>query len=365
MAVAAAGVNLPAMRLLAWQQTRSALLQADTGARALLGRMTLEEKVGQMVQAEHSALQDPADIETYFLGSLLAGGGGDPKAGNTLMDWTEMYDGYQSRTARTRLKIPLIFGVDAVHGHNNVLGAVIFPHNIGLGCTRDAALVEAAARVTAEEVKATGINWTFAPCVAVPRDERWGRTYEGFGESPDLARSLGEAAVRGFQGDDPHDPLSIAACAKHFAGDGGTTFGTGTRRGNERLLDQGDTRLSETELRDLHMQGYVGAIEAGVLTVMPSYSSWNGQKASGSHRLLTEILKDQMGFEGFLISDYNAVDQLPGDYKGQIAQSANAGWTCSWCPTSTGSSTPSCSSSLVKAACRWRGSMTPSHASCA
>ena len=225
----------------------------------------------------------------------------------------------------TRLGIPILFGVDAVHGHNNVLGAVIFPHNIALGCTRNASLVERVARVTAEEMKATGVNWAFGPCVAVVRDDRWGRAYESYGESPDLARSLGEAAVRGFQGPDLSAPRSVAACAKHFAGDGGTTFGTGLAQNGRRMLDQGDTRLSETELRDLHMQGYVGAIEAGVATIMPSYNSWNGDKASGSKRLLTEILKVGMGFDGFLISDYNAIDQLPGDYKSQIAQSANAG----------------------------------------
>lgn len=298
----------------------------DAQARALLARMTIQEKVGQMVQADQSAL-DPADIETYALGSLLTGGDSDPKTGNGLVDWTDMYDGFQTRALKSRLGIPILFGVDAVHGHNNVIGAVVFPHNIALGCTRSAALVERAARVTAEEVRATGFNWTFSPCVAVPRDERWGRTYEGFGESPELARTLGEAAVRGFQGTDLSNPLSVLACAKHFAGDGGTTFGTGApKSGGDRYpLDQGDTRVSEQVLRDLHMQGYVGAIRAGVGTIMPSYSSWNGVKVSGSRRLLTEILKQEMGFSGFLISDYNAIDQLPGDFKSQIEQSTNAG----------------------------------------
>jgi beta-glucosidase len=324
-ALAAMGVRMHASALQAFQRPASPFARFDTQARALLARMTLEEKVGQMVQAEFSALKDPADVQTYFLGSLLAGGNGDPKSGNTLLDWTSAYDAFQSQSLKTRLRIPLIFGVDALHGHNNVLGAVIFPHNIGLGCSRNASLVERAARVTAEEMRATGVNWAFAPCVAVPRDDRWGRAYEGYGESPDLARLLGEAAVRGLQTSNLAGATSVAACAKHFAGDGGTTFGTGTPVQNHRYLDQGDTQLSETDLRDIHLQGYVGAIDAGVATIMPSYNSWNGAKASGSTQLLTDILKTGMGFDGFLISDYNAVDQLPGDYKSQIAQSANAG----------------------------------------
>jgi beta-glucosidase len=190
----------------------------DRRVREVLGRMSLEEKIGQMTQAEQSALKDTSDIEKYFLGSLLSGGSSDPKAGNSLEAWTDMYDGYQARALKTRLAIPLLYGVDAVHGHNNVLGAVVFPHNIGLGCTRNRRLVEHAGRITAEEVRATGINWTFAPCVTVPRDERWGRTYEGFGEAPELARALGEAAVRGLQQNDLSNPLSVLACAKHFVG---------------------------------------------------------------------------------------------------------------------------------------------------
>jgi beta-glucosidase len=309
----------------------------DNKVNELLSKMTLEEKVGQMTQAEQDALKDAGDVEKYFLGSILSGGNSDPKAGNSLEAWTEMYDRLQSLAVKTRLGIPILYGVDAVHGHNNVLGAVIFPHNIGLGCTRNPKLVERAARVTADEVRATGINWAFAPCVTVARDERWGRTYEGFGETPELARTLGEAAVRGFQGNDLSNPLSVLACAKHFAGDGGTTYGTGAPKGpnsKERWpMDQGDTRLSEQELKDIHMQGYVTAIKAGVGTIMPSYNSWNGVKASGSKRLMTEILKQEMGFEGFLISDYNALDQLPGDAKSQIELSINAGMDMVMVPT--------------------------------
>ena len=295
---------------------------SDREVQTLLSQMTLEEKVGQMLQAEHSGLTDITDIEKYFVGSILSGGSSDPKSGNSLESWTDLYDSLQSRTANTRLRIPILFGIDAVHGHNNVLNAVVFPHNIGLGCSRNPSLVEKAARITAREVRATGINWTFAPCVTVPRDERWGRTYEGFGETPELARDLGAAAVRGFQGGDLSNPLSILACAKHFIGDGGTEFGTSLKT---KMLDRGDTKISEQELRTIHMQGYVSAIKAGVGTIMPSYSSWNGVKCSGSKRLLTEILKGELKFDGFLISDYDAIDEMPGDFKTQIETSVNAG----------------------------------------
>jgi len=307
----------------------------DRQVRALLSQMTLEEKVGQMTQAEQDALKDVNDIQKYFLGSLLSGGNSDPKAGNSLAAWTNMCDGYQEHALKTRLRIPLLYGADAVHGHNNVLGAVIFPHNVGLGCTRNPKLVESAARVTAEEVRATGVNWTFAPCVAVPRDERWGRTYEGFGEAPELARTLGEAAVRGLQRDDLSDPLSVLACAKHYVGDGGTTIGTAgfANPDGKRLLDQGDTQLSEADLRKIHLQGYITTVQAGVGSIMPSYNSWNGVKVSGIRRLLTGILKQELGFQGFLISDYNAVNQITKDFKEAIGISINAGMDMVMVPT--------------------------------
>jgi len=300
--------------------------QKTNDVRELLGRMTLEEKVGQMIQANSASLKDPSDVETLFLGSVLSGGSSDPKTGNGLVDWTDHYDNLQSRTQKTRLRIPLLYGIDAVHGHSNVLGATIFPHNIGLGCSRNPKLVERAARITAIETRATGINWTFAPCVTVPRDERWGRSYEGFGETPELARVLGEAAVRGYQGNDLSNPISLLACAKHWIGDGATKYGTGRKlKPDLQILDRGDVILSESELRRLHMAGYVAAIKAGVGTIMPSYSSWNGVKCSGSKRLLTEILKNELKFDGFLISDYDAIDEMPGDYKTQIETSVNAG----------------------------------------
>jgi beta-glucosidase len=300
----------------------------DEAIDALIARMTLEEKVGQMTQADQEFIEDDADVAKYFLGSVLSGGNSDPET-NSLEDWTDLYDRLQSRALETRLGIPLLYGVDAVHGHNNVVGAVVFPHNIGLGATRDPELVEEVARVTALEVRATGIQWTFAPCVTVPQDERWGRTYEGFAEDPALVSELGAAAVRGFQSTDLSDPLRVAACAKHYVGDGGTAWGSSRsfRRdgGGGAGLDQGDTRVDEATLRRIHLAPYVDAIEAGVVSIMPSYSSWNGEKCSGSYRLLTEILKGELGFEGFLISDYNAIDQLPGDYRSDIEQSINAG----------------------------------------
>ena len=307
----------------------------DGKVRELLAQMSLEEKIGQMTQAEQDALKDINDLEKYSLGSLLSGGNSDPKAGNSLEAWTDMCDGYQARALKTRLGIPILYGADAVHGHNNVLGAVMFPHNIGLGCTRNAKLVESAGRITGEEVRATGINWTFAPCVTVPRDERWGRTYEGFGETPELARTLGEAAVRGLQRNDLSDPLSVLACAKHYIGDGGTKMGTSTfgNANGRRGLDQGDTQVTEAELREIHLQGYITTVKAGVGSIMPSYSSWNGVKVSGIKKLLTDILKQELGFEGFLISDYRAVDQITKDYKEAIGISINAGMDMVMVPT--------------------------------
>ncbi len=294
----------------------------DPQVNALLAKMTLDEKVGQMTQPDQLFLKSDEDIAKYFLGSVLSGGDSDPKAGNSLEAWTNLVDRYQKRSFETRLSIPLLYGVDALHGHNNVLGAVIFPHNIGLGCARNPALIEKISRITAEEVRATGINWAFAPCVTVPRDIRWGRIYEGFAEEPDLVKELGPAAVHGLQGD-LTDPLSVLGCAKHYVGDGGTTYGSSTI--GPHLLDQGDTRMDEQTLRKIHLQGYITTIQAGVGSIMPSYSSWNGLKCSASKRLLTEILKDELGFEGFLISDYSAIDALPGDYKHKIAMSINAG----------------------------------------
>jgi beta-glucosidase len=304
----------------------------DPQVKELLSRMTLEEKIGQMIQSDQELIEDPADIGKYFMGSVLSGGNSDPAAGNSLTAWADLYDRCQQQALKTRLGIPILYGIDAVHGNNNVLGAVIFPHNIGLGCTRNPKLVEKVARITAEEVRATGIQWTFAPCITVPRDERWGRTYEGFSEDPNLVSILGEAAIRGFQGSDlSGDPLSVLACAKHYIGDGGTTA-VARGRGGARL-DQGDTQVDEQTLRRLFLPPYIGAVKQGVGTIMPSYSSWNGVKCSASKRLLTEILKQELGFEGFLISDYRAINQIDRDYKTAVKISINAGMDMGMVPS--------------------------------
>jgi len=280
----------------------------------LLARMTLDEKVGQMAQAERAAFSDVTEIKNYFLGSLLSGGGSAP-ASNTGKGWADMFDLYQKQAMNTRLGIPLIYGIDAVHGHNNVKDATIFPHNIGLGCTRNPELVKAAAHITALEIMGTGLNWDFAPCIAVARNERWGRTYEAFGETPELVTELGKAAVLGYQGDSLMGKSSIVACAKHYMGDGGTKDGD----------DQGNTVIDEATLRSIHLPAYIEAIKAKVGTVMASYSSWNGVKMHGNKYLLTDVLKTELGFDGFVVSDYAAIDQLSGSYSDQVEASINAG----------------------------------------
>jgi beta-glucosidase len=284
----------------------------------LLGRMTLEEKVGQMVQANRLALSSNSDIRDYYLGSLLNGGGGGP-SNNTPEGWADMYDSYQSYALQTRIKIPVIYGTDAVHGHNNLVNSVIFPHNIGMGCTRNPELMEEAARVTAFEVAATGVDWTFGPCIAVPRDERWGRTYEGFGETPELAEEFGAAAVRGFQGDSLGESLgdstTILACTKHYLADGGTYGG----------IDRGNAVFDEETLREIHLPGYIAAVNQGVGSVMVSYSSWNGISMHGNKYLITDVLKDELGFEGIVISDWNGINYVHENYRTAIGMSINAG----------------------------------------
>ncbi len=288
----------------------------DKEVDALLAQMTLDEKIGQMVQVDSSALKDQADVRKYFLGSVLSGGSSDPAGGNTATDWLKFVNEFQAYALQTRLKIPLIYGIDAVHGHNNVDGATIFPHHIGLGATHNPKLVERAERVTAEEVAGTGIRWAFAPCLAVPQDERWGRTYEGYSDHTALATKLGAAAVVGLQTERlSAEPASVLACAKHFIGDGGTTNG----------LDQGNTICDEATLRKLYLPPYIAAIKAGVGSIMVSYSSWNGEKMHGNKHLLTDVLKDELGFRGFLVSDWAAIDQLSPDFKHDIELSINAG----------------------------------------
>lgn len=274
---------------------------------ALVVEMTLDEKVGQMVQAERAALSAEDDVFRYALGSVLSGGGSSPGDARALA-WADMYDRLQGLALRTRLQVPILYGVDAVHGHNNVRDAVLFPHNIGLGCTRNAALVQEVARITAIEVAATGVDWTFSPCIAVPRDERWGRTYEGFGETPELVSEMATAAVAGYQ-------RQILACAKHYLADGGTSGGR----------DQGNAQMDEATLRSIHLPPYRAAVAAGVGSVMVSFSSWNGAKMHANRYLITDVLKGELGFSGLVVTDWAATNQLPGNYATQIESAVNAG----------------------------------------
>lgn len=287
----------------------------DPQVDALLAQMTLDEKIGQMVQVDTGGLKD-GDVQKYALGSVLCGGNSCPTNGNSAQNWLDFVAGYQNQALQTRLKIPLLFGIDALHGHNHVDGAVIFPHHIGQGATRDAKLVERAEHAAAEEIAGTGIRWTFAPCIAVPQNARWGRTYEGYSDNTALVAKLGAAAVRGFQGRElSDDPASVLACAKHYIGDGGTTDG----------IDQGNTVCDEATLRKLFLPPYEAAIKAGVGSIMVSYSSWNGQKMHGNKYLVNDVLKGELGFKGFLVSDWAAIDQLSPNYKNDIEQSLNAG----------------------------------------
>ena len=314
-------ISLFTLVLFGCSDAKTEKLIADTEfVETLMGDMTLKEKIGQMTQVDRQFLNDISDISKYGFGSLLSGGGSTP-ATNEPKAWADMYDSYQREALKTRLQIPLIYGIDAVHGHNNVVGATIFPHNIGLGATRDAALVEAVARATALEVAATGMDWDFAPCLAVPDDYRWGRTYEGFSEDTDLVSQLGGAAVRGYQSTDINNPQSVLACAKHFIGDGGTTFGTGLNN----LIDRGNLAISEEELRKRHLPPFQKAIDEGVATFMAAYNTWNDVKCHANKFLLTDLLKDELGFKGFVVSDWAAIEEIPGDYKSDIITSINAG----------------------------------------
>ena len=299
---------------------RDPALTPQARAADLLGRMTLAEKIGQMTQAERGAVQDPADIAVYGLGSLLSGGGSAP-ASNTPAGWADMTDQFQKVALSGRLGIPLLYGSDAVHGHNNLLGAVLYPHNIGLGATRDQGLVARIARATAEDMAATGVNWTFSPCLCVVRDVRWGRSYESFGERPDLVARM-SSAVGGYQGQ-PGSRGRVLATAKHFLGDGGTAYGSSATE--DYLLDQGDTRLTEAQLRALHLPPFQAAIQAGVGSVMVSFSSWNGVKMHAQTRLISGVLKGELGFQGFVVSDWAGVDQIAPDYALAVRTAINAG----------------------------------------
>ncbi|MFI9648009.1 glycoside hydrolase family 3 protein [Streptomyces sp. NPDC052040] len=298
----------------------------------LLSRMSPEEKAGQMTQAERAGLTTPGDIAAYGLGSLLSGGGSTPTP-NTPEAWAQMIDSFQLRSRATRFQIPLIYGVDAVHGHNNLAGATVMPHNIGIGATRDPQLAEKTGAVTASEVRATGIPWDFAPCLCVSRDERWGRSYESFGEDPALVQSM-ETVVQGLQGRADGRDLSrddkVLATAKHFAGDGGTAYGSSTT--GSYTIDQGVTTVTRQQLDAVHLAPFRTAVDRGIGSVMPSYSSLDilgdGRGPVKMHArgdMINGELKGRMGFDGFVISDWNAIDQLPGDYGSQVRTAVDAG----------------------------------------
>jgi beta-glucosidase len=286
----------------------------DPRIETLLAAMSLDQKIGQMTQGER-AFVGPDEVAAFQLGSVLSGAGSAP-GDNTLSDWVEMCDAYWAASTRGdagRVPVPLLYAVDAVHGNANVRGATVFPHNIGLGAAHDPALVARVARATAREVRAAGVDWTFAPALSVARDLRWGRTYESFSEDAGLVSSYAGGIVAGLQGDLGTD--GVVACAKHWVGDGGTAEGA----------DQGDTRLPEPELEAIHVAPYREAIGAGVLTVMASFSRWNGVRCHANRYLLTEVLRGRLGFEGLVVSDWDAAAQLADDYDEAVVIAANAG----------------------------------------
>lgn len=310
----------------AWPQLESPVPRdpaIETRIDELLARMSLEQKVGQVIQAEIRWV-DAGDVRDYHLGSVLNGGGSHPDENKyaSVDDWVALADAFYEASMHeddAHLAIPVLWGTDSVHGLNNVIGATLFPHNIGLGAARDPDLVRRIGEITAIETAVIGIPWTFAPTLAVARDDRWGRTYESYAEHPEVVRSYAAAVVEGLQGplgsDDRLDDSHVLATAKHFLGDGGTADGT----------DQGDNPAGESELFELHGQGYVSALEAGVRTIMASYSSSRGLKMHGNRYLLTEILKDRMGFDGLVVGDWDGHSQIPECSRRSCAAAINAG----------------------------------------
>lgn len=290
----------------------------------IVAGMTLEQKIGQMTQAEIRSVT-PDDVRRYYLGSILNGGGAWPamNARASAADWATLADQFYRASMSTdmKVKVPLIWGTDAVHGANNVHGATLYPHNIGLGAANDPDLVRRIGRATARAVRATGLSWAFAPTVAVAQNQRWGRTYESYSSDPAIVARLGAALVHGLQGG-LNGPADVLATAKHFVGDGDTFQG----------VDEGDARASAAQLARVHGAGYVAALGAGVQTVMASYNSWNdvaaGQdhgKMHGNRALITGVLKERMGFDGLVISDWNAIEQVPGCTRDHCPAAINAG----------------------------------------
>src|SRR3954470_15061575 len=304
-----------------WPFAKDAALEEKVAT--LLKKMSVEEKVGQVIQGDIASMT-PEDMKKYHLGSILAGGGSAP-GGNErapAKDWLKLADDFYAASIDTSnggVGVPMIWGIDAMHGHSNIVGAVLFPHNVGLGATHNPKLLGDIARVTAEQVRTTGIEWTFAPTVTVPQDDRWGRAYEGYSEDPKLVASYAGEFVKGLQGD-PASPdflkgAHVISSTKHFLADGGTENGR----------DQGDAKIPEKDLVDIHNAGYVPAIENGVQTIMISFSSWNGAKHTGNKGLITDVLKKRMNFDGFTVGDWNAHGQVTGCTNDNCPQALLAG----------------------------------------
>jgi beta-glucosidase len=315
---------------------KNAALPVEQRAADLLGRMSLAEKIGQMTQGERDQVNANAAADR-LLGSVLSGGGSAPRP-NVPASWAEMIDGYQKGMETTRLKIPLIYGIDAVHGHQSVEGATIFPHLMALAATRDAALVRRVGEVTAREMAATGIYWTFSPMVSVTQDLRWGRTYETFGEDQANVVALSRAYAQGLMAPVAPGVPRVLPTAKHFIGDGATAWGTSTGNFNnvKFQLDQGDVTATDLQaVLDKQLPPYKAMVDAGVMSVMTSFSSWNGKKVHGEKSLVTDVLKDKLGFKGFVISDWDAIQQLPGSFKEQVTAAINAGVDMAMVPNNT------------------------------
>lgn len=296
-------------------------LSVEERVEDLLARMSLAEKLGQMTLVEKNSMPQQ-DVTDRFIGGVLSGGGGHPPV-NTAEYWGRMITRFQKYALATRLGIPLIYGADGVHGHNNVRGAVIFPHNIGLGAANDEDLMRRIGEITASEMAATGIYWDYAPVVAVVQDIRWGRTYESYSENTDLVTKLALAYMEGLQGDDLTDPFTVLATFKHYVGDGGTVWGSSTT-GNYQI-DQGVADVDEATLRAIHLPPYVAGINSGARSIMVSYSSWGGLKMHAQKYLITDVLKGELGFDGFVVSDWAGVDQISTNYYDSVVAAINAG----------------------------------------
>ncbi len=298
----------------------------------LLARMNIDEKIGQMTQVATDGLIS-GDVSRLLLGSVLSGGSGIPLE-NTISGWIDMVDGFQREALSTRLAIPILYGIDAIHGVGHLMGATVFPQNIGLGAARDPELVRLIGQATAEEMLALGINWNFGPVVAVPQDIRWGRTYEGYGEETALVSELGAAYIQGLQSvpeeitPAPGQTIGVLATAKHYLGDGGTIWASSEQNimGVAYMLDQGNMQVNEETLRALFLPPYRAAVGAGAMSVMVSFSSWNGTKMHAQRYLITGVLKGELDFQGFVVSDWDGISQInPDDYYESVVTAVNAG----------------------------------------